>query len=174
MRVNAVPSSPSRLFSTETRLARASFLDARLGYPLTRRLDVEARLTFSRPELRTAISADVEGAPSIAAVARIDQYLIEGGVAVSLDELRAGRTVPFVGGGAGYLRHLYEGQMLIEQGRSFYIGGGVKHTLFARGRGVVEALGVRAEGRLHVLIGGVAFDDVTPRAAISTSVFIGF
>lgn len=174
LRGNSVPSSSSRLFSTDTRLARSPFVEGWLGYPVTRRVEVEGRLTFGRPELQTSITGDIEGAPSTTAVERLDQYLIEGGIAVALDEWRFGRTVPFIAGGAGYLRQRHEGQILIEEGHSFYVGGGVKYSLFARARGWVRSIGMRAEGRLHVLIGGVAFDDVTTRGAISTSVFVGF
>ncbi len=138
LRGNSVPSSSSRLFSTDTRLARSPFVEGWLGYPVTRRVEVEGRLTFGRPELQTSITGDIEGAPSTTAVERLDQYLIEGGIAVALDEWRFGRTVPFIAGGAGYLRQRHEGQILIEEGHSFYVGGGVKYLAVCTSAGVGE------------------------------------
>jgi hypothetical protein len=174
LRANDAQASPLRLFSTDTDLAGVPFFEGRVGYRLTRRLDVEGRFTRSRPELRTSLSADVESAAALTAVETLDHYLIEAGVTVMLDEFRFGGTVPFVSGGAGYVRQLHEGQTLINQGRDYYVGGGVKHVLVARPRATLKVLGVRAEATLRVLDGDVVFDERVRRLGLSGSLFVAF
>jgi hypothetical protein len=175
IRANTAAPTPFLLFSADSRLGRAPVVEARLSTALTRRYEVEGRFSFSRPELRSSISADVEGAPGLTVVERIDQYVIDGALLVLLDEIRIGGAVPFASAGAGYLRQLHEGLTVIESGRVFHIGGGVKHWFFSRARGVARAAGVRGDARLYFLSGGIALDD-GPRShvAISGSFFVTF
>jgi hypothetical protein len=130
----------------------------------------------SHPDLRTSISADAEDAPPITIAERIDQYGIDAGVVVMLSELSlGGRTVPFVAAGAGYLRQLHEGQTVVEQGRAYHAGGGVKHWLLSRDTGWISAAGMRADARVYLMSGGIAFEDrLRPHLAISGSVFVAF
>jgi hypothetical protein len=143
------------LFTTDSRIASTPALEARISYALTRRFAVEGRFGFSRPDLRTSISGDVEGAPPIDVAERIDQYTFEGALVVTLPGLRFTSLVPFVSGGAGYLRQLHEGLTLVEEGVLYHLGGGVKHSLFARQRRFIKAAGFRGDVRLHVLTGGI-------------------
>jgi len=59
------PPAPFTLFTTESRSGGAPALDARVGYGLTKRITAELGLVFSRPELRTHVSNDVENAPAL-------------------------------------------------------------------------------------------------------------
>jgi hypothetical protein len=176
LRANTSPAEPLRLFSTETRMAGAPSIHAGVGFAFTRRWGVEGGVVVNRPELRTSISADTEGAPAITVVERIDQYIVEGRVVVMLEEMRLGqRTVPFATAGAGYLRQLHEGRTVIEEGHAYHVGGGLKHWLFTRDRGVLKAAGVRIDARLHVFVAGVGFDDgPRPHGAVSGSAFVTF
>ena len=175
IRANSVQQQSYRLFAAETRFARAALLEARVGYALSRRLALEARFGFDRPEMRAALSSDAEGAQQVTAVERIDQYVIDVGARVAIEEWRAWSIVPFASVGAGYLRQLHEGQTLVEQGRVYYAGGGLKRSLVVRPNGFVETLGVRADVRWYLLENGIGLDD-GPRShgAISGSVFVGF
>lgn len=174
LRSNDAQASPFRLFSTDTKLAAVPFFEALAAYRITRRLDVEGRLTRSRPELRTSLSADAEGATSITAVESLDDYLIEVGVAFVLDELRFGQAVPYVSGGLGYVRQLHEGMTLVEQGRDYYLGGGVRYPFVTRAPAKLKVVGVRAEAMLRFLDGDVVFNAVTQRVGFSGSIFVGF
>ncbi len=167
---------PFRIFSADTRMARAGALHARAGVALSRRVGVEGGVVLGHPEVRTSLSADVESAPSLTVVERIDQYFFEASVIVMFEEWRVGRgTVPFAAAGAGYLRQLHEGLTVVEQGHLYHVGGGVKHWLVARDRGRVRTAGLRADARLYVLARGVSLDEgPRPHAAISGSVFVGF
>jgi hypothetical protein len=161
-------SSPIRLFSTETSLGPAAVLDIRLGYQLTRRLMVEGLLSVGRPTLTTSLANDVENAPAVEATTSLTEYVVTGGAAWRLSMNPRRRWVPFVSGGGGVARHVYEGRALIESGVDVYAGGGILHALSAR-------TGLRLDGRVHYLREGIADGQgVLPRAALSGSIFVKF
>jgi hypothetical protein len=175
LRANSTPAEPYRLFSTDATFRRAGVLEARLGTTLTSRYAIEGRFAFSRPELRAVISADVEGAPGLTVVERVDQYVIDGALLVLFNEARLGGVVPFASAGAGYVRQLHEGLTVIESGRIYHVGGGIRHRFFSRNRGFTRTAGVRADARLDLLSGGISIDDgPRPHLAISGSLFVGF
>ena len=176
LRGNDASPRPLRLFTADTRFAPAGAWLGRVGFSLSRRFSVETAVMMTRPELRSSVSADAEGAPALTIGERIDQYVFEASVLVLIDEARlGGRTVPLVAGGAGYLRQLHEGRTAIEHGLAYHLGGGVKHWLLARDSGFVKAAGLRADARLYLVISGISFDDSPrPHAAASGSVFFAF
>jgi hypothetical protein len=176
LRANATPPQPLRLFSADTRVAGAPTLAVDVAFSFNRRWGIEGSVTKGGPELRSAISADSEGAPGMTAIERLDQYVFEGRVVIMLDELRLGeRTVPFATAGAGYLRQLHEGHTVIEEGAAYHVGGGLKHWLLARESGLLKAIGVRFDARLYVLTSAMAFDDdPRPQGAISGAAFVTF
>jgi hypothetical protein len=165
-----------RLFSAETEIGRAPALHVRVARTLGGRFGVEGGVVIGHPEVRTSLSADAEGAPPHTAVERIDQYFFEASVVVMLERWRVGAaTVPFAVAGGGYLRQLHEGQTVIEHGRLYHAGGGVKHWFVARGAGLIRTAGLRADGRIYVLTRGLSLDEgPRPHAAISAGVFVGF
>ena len=176
LRAAAPAPAPFRLFSVETRFEAAPTLHVKGSIALSRRFGVEAGVTLSHPELRASVTNDAEAAPPITIAERIDQYSIDAGVIVMIGELALGsRTLPFVAAGAGYLRQLHEGQTVVEQGHVVYAGGGIKHWLMARDQGFISGAGLRADARLSLMSGGIAFEDgPRPHAAISGSIFVTF
>jgi len=168
--------APFTLFTTESRFGSVPGLDARVGYGLTKRIAIEAGLVFSRPKVRTRVSNDVENAPALTVAESVNQYFVDGTVVVLLDRFALGdRTVPFVSGGAGYLRQLHEGLTLVETGSVYHAGGGVKHWLVLRDRGFMRGVGVRVDGRLYVLVKGIELRDrARPHGAISGLLFVTF
>lgn len=174
LRANDAPASPYRLFSTSTSLESAPFIEAQIGYRMSRQLELDGRFTFGTPELATSLSADAESAASLTATESLDQYLVEVGAAWMFGTLQMGGMVPFVSGGLGYVRQLHEGQALIDQGYDVYLGGGIKQPLLTRTRAKLKSVGVRAEARLRFLAGDVVFDSAVPRFAVSGGVFLGF
>jgi hypothetical protein len=172
LRANAATKQPYRLFSTDTRLGPAPSLLVRAAFAWSRRFAVEGGLVVSQPKLRTSVSADVENAPSLTVDERIDQYFLEGGVVVRLDEIRfSPRTVPFVAGGVGYLRQLHEGLTLVEEGHLYHLGGGVKHWLRTNSNGFIRSAGVRADARVYLLMSGLSFDDGSRAHVAATGSF---
>jgi hypothetical protein len=121
------------------------------------------------------VSADVEGATPVTIVERVDQYVIDAGVVIRLDELCVGALVPYVAGGVGYLRQLHEGLAVVEEGHVYHLGGGVKRELLTRAHGVVRAVGVRADARVYFLSGGISlYDGITRHESFSAGVFFKF
>jgi hypothetical protein len=175
LRANTSQPQPFLLFTTDTRFAAAPVVAIGVGTALTRRFGVEGRGAFARPELRTSVTGDVEDAPPLTVVERVDHYLIEGAVIVMLDELGLGRATPFGAAGAGYLRQRHEGATVVEQGHLVNVGGGIKYWLSTRPRGALRAAGLRADARVYVLSGGYALENGARRhGAISGSFFMTF
>jgi hypothetical protein len=171
----STPGTPYRLFTATSRMSAVPVLDLRAGLALTSRFGIEAHAAYGHPEVRTAVSSDAENAPDLTAVERLDQYLIDGGIVIGLDEWQIAGLHPFATVGGGYLRQLHEGLVVIDTGRLFYVGGGVKRGLVVRPRGWWRAIGVRGDARLNLLSGGIEVDDrVRRHAVVSGSVFVVF
>ena len=168
------PDQPFRLFTTSSRMAQAPMFDVRIGVALSARYAVEGHLGYGRPELQTELSSDAENAPSITAVERVDQYLIDGGVLVHFGGWAPG-VRPFVTAGGGYLRQVHEGRVVVETGQLFYAGGGIKYGLTSRRDGFVRAIGLRGDVRLNVLSGGIKVDEAVRRhVAVGGGVYLVF
>jgi hypothetical protein len=168
LRANSVNPAPFRLFSSDTRLERAAFVDVRLGYRVTPRLIVEGTLGVARPRLTSSLSADVENAAPVEASTTLTEYVITAGAAWRFSTSPRRRWAPFVSGGAGVARHVHDGRVLVENGIDGYAGGGVIYSFGSRS-------GLRLDGRVHLLNGGVAEGQgVSPRGALSGSIFVAF
>jgi hypothetical protein len=168
LRSNSTTPAPFRLFATETSLDPAAGFEVRLGYRTTPRLTVEGTLGFARPTLTSSLSADAEGAAPVEATTTLTEYVITGGALWKLSVNQRRRWTPFASGGAGVARHVHDGQTLIESGVDSYVGGGILYPLNPR-------VGLRVDGRLHFLNGGLAEGQGTsPRGALSGSIFVAF
>ncbi len=168
--------APYRLFDQKSRLGSAAGLEARVGVSLSRAWSIEGAFMFSRPQVRTALSDDVEGTSPLTARDRIDQYVVDGGVTRHLRRWRvAGHGVPFLSAGVGYLRQLHQGQYLIETGQIYRAGGGLAWWLASRNRGFGRAAALRVDGRVYVPRGGFEFERRTRvHGAIGASILVVF
>jgi len=175
LRANVMSPQTFTLFTTDSTLAGSMTGEARVGLWLNRRFGVEGRLGYSRPNVETSVRADSEGAPPLTVVEGIDQFVIDAGILVRLDELHLGHVMPYAAGGAGYLRQVHEGLALIENGHVYHLGGGVVRNLLTRTEGVIRAAGVRADMRVYFLSGGVSLDDrITAHGSFSADFFVRF
>lgn len=175
LRANSTTPQAFVLFATQSGLSRTWLADARVGFVVSPRITVEGRLGYSRPSLDTSVSADTEGASPITVVERVDQYVIDAGVVIRLDEMRIRRLTPYVAGGAGYLRQLHEGLAAIEQGHVYHLGGGLTRPILTRNRGVIRAAGLRVDGRVYFLSGGISLGDgVVMQGAMTGGFFFRF
>jgi len=167
--------APYLLFATSSQLTSSVPIEGRLGYAITPRYAIEARGVWSRPELRTSISQDVEGAPPVVASERIDQYQLEGSFVVMLDRLRFHGVAPFASGGVGWVGQVHEEYTLIEHGISYRGGGGLKYRLSSRDRGFVRGVGIRADAGFVVMTKGIESDGgASHRAEVSGSIYLVF
>ena len=165
-----------KIFSTSTDLGSVAGLEARVGVRLLPSLEAEAEASYGTPQLKVTITGDIENAPDVTATESVQQFTIGGGVVWYLPVHPASvRLVPFVSGGVGHLRQIHEERTSLETGLYYHVGGGVKWLLFARPRGLVNAMGLRVDARAVVRTKGVAFDDgghASP--AVGASAFVRF
>jgi hypothetical protein len=174
---NAAETTPSggalSLFTTSSELGSAAAFDARVGVRVAGTLVLEADATYARPELRVTIANDIESAPSITAVERLQQYMIGGGATWYVPG--RSRIVPFVAGGGGYLRQLHDRALLVETGTYYQAGGGVLYLLSSHADNRLKASGIRFDVRAVILNDGVAFDGGRHAApAVAGSFFVRF
>jgi len=167
LRGNAVgPIAPGfTLFKADTSVDAAAGGEARVTYAVARSLLVDVGVEYSRPGLTTRISQDPESAPTTLGE-RLEQYVVDVGVQWQLPRAVAGRRVrPFVAGGGGYLRQLYRERTLVETGRVYFAGGGVRVWLRG-GDGHRRSVGLRGDVRARWRTKGVGFDGRTRVAPV--------
>jgi hypothetical protein len=146
---------PFPLFQSSSEIASATGIAGRIGFHVSRSIAIEATGRLARPDVSTRLTADAESADSITAEERLTSLVIDGSVVYHLDALAfaGGRAVPFATGGLGYLRELHDGNELIETGKTFHAGGGLKYW-FGSG---VSGFGFRADVGFSVHDGGFYF-----------------
>jgi hypothetical protein len=175
LRTNATGATPPpfTLFAVASRIDPAPGGEARIGVAVTRRLSVEGGAAFARRRLAFDISGDLEAGPQSFAGESLQHYQFEAGLAWRLPLRRAPRLVPFVAGGAGYLRQLHQDRTLVETGQIYYAGGGAHYWL--RGRpGSSRSLGLRGDVRLNVRRHGIDFENRTRMyPTLSLHLFVG-
>lgn len=150
------------LFDTDVAILPGPGAEVRLGWRLFRGVYAEATGGLAVNSVEARVSGDIEQAPAITVTSTLTQITVEGGALGELPALRtaAGNLVPFVAGGAGYLRQVHEDRVLIETGRTFYVGAGVKwRSSAAQPRGLLQRLVVRADARLVSRSDGVDVED---------------
>jgi hypothetical protein len=167
--------SPLHLFSTASELSSAAGVEARVGVRVTRRFDIEAAGTYARPQLRVTATRDAEGASDTTASERLQLFSVSGGIVWALTSRTDTRTIPFLTGGAGWVRELHENDIFAVAGEQAYVGGGVKQLLRTRDGRRLKALGVRADARAVIRTKALAIDDRTHATiALTASLFVRF
>ena len=167
--------APLQLFATSSRLGGSLPLEVRLGYRLSPRYTLEMRGAWSRPEIQTAIAGDVEGAPALTVAERVDLYSLDLGILVTFNRPQPRAMTPFISAGAGYAGAVHEGLTLLESGLTYRGGGGIKYPLAVRTRARIKAIGVRADGALLFMSGGLASGfGTTHQLAGSVSLYLTF
>jgi hypothetical protein len=84
-----------RLFSTSTTLASGTGLEGHVRFRVAPAIDAGLTSSFSRSQLRTAISSDVEGIPDTESIEEIGELVISGTVLIRLNWRPTARTTPF-------------------------------------------------------------------------------
>ena len=171
----------STLFRAASAIGTGRGLDGRLAFNITRALAVEGGFVWTRATLESRITSDVEGIPNTTVSQDLDTYFIEASAVWHLNALSfaGGRVLPFVAGGAGYLRQLDEQAVLTtkESGQVYHAGGGVKYFFWQRRRGFIRGLGLRTDARLYFRDGGVELDEDTTRRnqwAVAAALLVRF
>lgn len=145
------------LFTSRNSLELGTGLDGRVAFNITRALAVEGGFVWTRATMESRITGDVEDVPDVTLVQDVDTYFIEGAAVWHLNGLSfaGGRGLPFIAGGAGYVRQLDDEALLTtEPGQVYHAGGGVKYLFTDRARGLIRGLGLRADARVYLRDGG--------------------
>lgn len=147
------------LFTTSTDLTSVGGIEVRIGIPLTPTLRGEASGSYSRPQLRTAISGDLENAAATQAADSLNRLTLEGALVFQPRRWRLGaRARPFVVASAGYLRELHEGGALAGTGQIYGVGAGLRYPLVSRDPSAAR-VGLRTEMRAVARLRGAAVDN---------------
>ena len=146
---------PFTLFATGSRMGGAPGAQLRAGVFLAPSVSIESSLQYARPKLSIRLSNDAEQAPELTADDTITRYVADGSVLFHLTHLSfaGGRAVPFISGGAGYIRELHDANELVETGHEFHAGAGL-HVWFGEG---THRLGFRADVGASMRQGGADF-----------------
>jgi hypothetical protein len=156
---------PFDQFTTDTRLQPAVGLQGRVGYYFSPTVSIEGGVRFSKPTLRVEITGDTEGGPDTVAEEDLSSYVFDGSLLLHFTGLAfgGGRAIPFVSGGAGYIRDLHEQDELVETGTEYHAGGGIK-IWFGDGR---RRFGLRGEAGVSIRDGGFDLGDGTRTVPIA-------
>ena len=157
---------PFDLFSSDTTLGSGLGVQGRIAGYLSKTVAIEGGLRLTRPVLTIKLSGDFESAPDQAAEETLTQYVIDGSVLWHFASFHRGRAVPFVAGGAGYIRDLHEGNELIETGTEYHGLVGLKWWFSSR----PHRLGIRGDAGFSIRDGGFEFQDgrhTVPIASVS-------
>lgn len=152
-------SGPFVLFDTSSRTDPSVGLQGRLGVYATSSLSVEGGVLVAWPRISTRLTGDAESAPDLTATEKLTRVIVDGSVLFHFTgaSFGGGRGVPFILGGAGYLRDAHEKNEVIETGHEFHVGGGL-HYWFGQGK---HRFGVRADGGISWRQGGADSADTT-------------
>lgn len=146
------------LFTTDSTLDAGPRAELAVAVPVTRTLLVEVLGTVARPTLSTAISRDAEGAPATTVTDNVDDYTIGARLLYEVPRIALGnRARPYLLAGGAYLRQLHEDRVLVETGRVWSAGAGLRVWFAGARRG--RSLGVTTEVAWQWRTGGIAFTD---------------
>jgi hypothetical protein len=152
---------PFKLFTAESSVESTFGGEFRVAFGLSKDLSIELGVGYSSPGVRTELSQDAEATAVTLDAEHLAQYVVDVGATWQLPRPVIGdRVRPFVSGGAGYLRQLYDERTLVETGRIYYAAGGVRVWL-SGGDGRRQSLGIRSEVRAMWRQDGVEFEDKT-------------
>jgi hypothetical protein len=163
LRGNAIgPTAPPfTLFAADTTIDATAGFEARVGFAVTRDLTIETGFSYQRPGLTTELSQDAEAEETTIEAEQLAQYVVDVAVVWQIPGVSIGKRMrPFVSGGGGYLRQLYDERTLVETGSVYYAGGGVRYWLRG-GDGQRRSVGIRADARVQWRRDGVEFENKT-------------
>jgi hypothetical protein len=146
---------PLDLFAAGSKLGSGIGFQGRVAAYLSTHLAIEGGVRVTRPKLAIKLSGDFESAPDQTATETLTQYAIDGSAVWNLAPFHHGRVVPFIAGGAGYIRDLHEGSELMETGIEYHGLVGLKWWFSDR----PHRLGIRGEGGFSIRDGGFDFRD---------------
>lgn len=163
-------------FSVDGTRAMAPAFRGRIGYNITRMFTVEGGIVAGRGNVQGAVSGDTESATALTATEQMTQYFVDVSLLMHLPggSFAKGAAVPFLEGGAGYLRQMHEGNTTWNTGQIYHFGGGITY-MFSRRPGRLTGLGLRADARVYIPRKGYSFNDSQhPFASVGAALLLAF
>ena len=153
----STPTDKFDLFTIDSEVSGFPSVFARLGYYLSDSVSIEGGVRYARPIMSIRLSGDAESAADETAEETLSHYVFDGSVVWHLRNLTfaSGNGIPYIAGGAGYLRELHQGNQFVETGQEYHAVGGVNYWL---GSGA-HRFGLRFEGGLSARKKGFDSED---------------
>lgn len=159
--------NPVTLFEAAHRTSVGVGVDAGLLYRLRPQVALELSGSWTRPDLETKISGDVEGAGDATLSLGMHRFSAEAAVVRHFG--RRGAAEPYVRAGLGWFRELTTDRALVDDGVAGHVGAGVKFWLREGRRGWFGHIAIRADARLRAHRGGITLGDSGTRWAPAAS-----
>lgn len=153
--------NPVTLFEATHRTSLSLGVDAGLLYRLRPAIALELSGSWTRPDLETTISDDLEGAGDAALSLGMHRFSAE--VAIVRHFGRRGAAEPYVRAGGGWFRELTTDRALVDDGLAGHVGAGFKYWLREGRRGWLGHIALRGDVRLVARRGGITFGDAGTR-----------
>lgn len=153
----STPTDKFDLFTIDSEVSGFPSAFARLGYYLSDGVSIEGGVRYARPIMSIRLSGDAESAPDETAEQTLSHYVFDGSLVWHLRNMTfaSGNAIPYIAGGAGYLRELHQGNQLVETGHEYHAVAGLKYWL---GSGA-HRFGLRFEGGLSARKKGFDSED---------------
>jgi hypothetical protein len=141
-------------FSIDRSIRPAIGVNSHLTIHVSSRVSLEATALWARPQLRTKLGGDSDGADNATATQSIDRFELGGGASLALKQF--GRWHSFARASVAWLRELSDDQSLYQDGWDAQLGGGANFQ-WTEKRGRFRPYGVRTEAWLDIRHGGIPF-----------------
>ena len=149
----------SNFFSVAGKRATTPALRGRIGYNITSMFTVEGGLVVGRGNVQGDVSGDAENVSALTVTEQMTQYFLDASLLMHLTgaTFSKGAGVPFLEGGAGYLRQLHQGNIASNTGQIYHFGGGITY-MFSKRPGRLTGLGFRADAHVYVPRKGYSYN----------------
>jgi hypothetical protein len=141
-------------FSLDKSFGPAIGVNSHLSIRISSRAALEVTARWARPEFRTKLAGDTDGADNVTATQPVDRFVVGGGASIGLKAF--GRWQTFARGSIGWLRELSDDQSLYQDGWNAEAGVGA-NFVWKEKRGHVRPYGIRTEVWLDIRHGGLSF-----------------
>lgn len=141
-------------FTLDKSVGPAVGVNGNVSIRISSRLALEATARWARPQFRTKLAGDTDGADNTTATQSVDQFVVGAGAKVSLEQF--GHWHTFARGTFGWLRELSDDLSLYQDGWTAELGGGATFQWNEK-KGHFRPYGIRTDVWLDLRHGGLSF-----------------
>ena len=164
---------PFSLFNSKSDPQSVVGLEGRVAVRVSRRIQLEVSGSYGRSRLRTRITDDFEDIADIEISEKTIHAIAQGAIIAHFDR-RVANGLPFVTFGGGYLRELHEGQTVVETGRRFFGGAGLRSARLRAGSRILAVGHARGGAGCCADRRNLARRSDARGSGVSGSLFFGF